>query len=104
MMRRTGETVISIGAVFLGPGLEGSEPDRQVTAIMETAEGCTGSDRVDMGPGINVVYYFEGSLDSPDWEGARDGKFSRKRQLLMVQVAVPSSVVNSCPAPRVLNV
>jgi hypothetical protein len=95
MMRRAGETVISIGAVFLGPELEGSNADRQVTAIMRAVEECTGSDQVDVGPGINVVYYFEGSLDSPDWEGARDAKFSKKRQLLMVQVAVPSSFVNS---------
>jgi hypothetical protein len=99
ILLRAGVTVISIGAVFLGPELEGSNADRQITAIMEAASECTGSDRVDVGPGINVVYYVEGSLDSPDWEGARDGKFSRKRQLLMVQVAVPSRVVN----PRALR-
>src|SRR5262249_8838944 len=51
------------------------------------------------GPEINVVFYVAGSLGSPDWDGVRDAKFSRKRQLLMVQVAVPPELVRS----RTLN-
>jgi len=42
-----------------------------------------------MVPSINVVYFVPGSFESTKFSGMRDAKFSRKRQLLMVQVAVP---------------
>ena len=32
---------------------------------------------------------------SPDYEGLRTGKFSRKERMLMVQVSVPPNVVTS---------
>ena len=87
--------MIYVGAVDGGPELEGSLADRLLTAIMCATEACTGSAECEAGPAINVVYHVPGSIISPDWEGVRDGKFSRKRQLLMVQVAVPSELLDS---------
>jgi hypothetical protein len=38
---------------------------------------------------VNVVFHIPGHILKPDYEGERTGSFSRKRSLLMVQVAVP---------------
>jgi hypothetical protein len=56
---------------------------------------CRGSFEFGASPAINVVFHVPGSLGSPDWDGIRDAKFSQRRQLLMVQVAVPSKLVSS---------
>jgi len=87
--------MISIGVVFRGPELKGSSVDHLTTALMKAAAECTGSFECATGPAINVVFHVPGSLGRPDWGGIRDAKFSRKRQLLMVQVAVPAKMVDS---------
>lgn len=38
---------------------------------------------------VNVVYQVPGDVLMPDFSGVRTGRFSRKRKLLMVQVALP---------------
>jgi hypothetical protein len=87
--------MISIGSVLMGPEHQQSHAHSLVGVVMRAAEECRGSFKSDSSPAVNVVFYVPGSLDSPDWEGIRDAKFSRKRQLLMVQVAVPSYLVSS---------
>lgn len=87
--------MISIGAVFRGSELKDSLADRLITTAMKAARECRDALVSGIHPAINVVFYFPGSLGSFDWDGLRDGKFSQKRQLLMVQVAVPSELVNS---------
>ena len=41
---------------------------------------------------VNVVFQVPGSIQSPDFEGARTGTFSKKDRHLMVQVALPAAV------------
>jgi hypothetical protein len=82
--------MISIGGYYHGPELKNSETDRVITSLMKAATFELGKD-----PEINVIFYVPGSLGGPDWEGIRDAKFSRKQQLLMIQVAVPAKMVNS---------
>jgi hypothetical protein len=87
--------MISIGSVLHGPELQDSLAHRLIAAVMRAAIRCRGTAEFAIGPAINVVFYVPGSLGSPDWEGTRDAKFSRKRKLLMVQVAVPEALVDS---------
>jgi hypothetical protein len=89
--------MISIGAMYGGPELERSLSFRLITSVLDATDECTGSSACerDASPAINVVYCVPGTLSSPDWEGVRSAKFSRKQQLLLVQVAVPSELVGS---------
>lgn len=87
--------MISIGSVLRGPELEGSQIYRLIGALIKAAAECSGSIECATGPAINVVFHVPGSLGRPDWDGIRDAKFSRQRQLLMVQVAVPANMVES---------
>ena len=91
--------MISIGTILRGPEHRASAAYRAIAAVRRAAAYCTGATEFAMGPALNVVFYVPGSLGSPDWEGSRDAKFSRRRQLLMVQVAVPSSLVDSPALP-----
>ena len=87
--------MISIGSVLKGPELRGSHTDRILTEIAKAAMECRGAFEFGASPAVNVVFYVPGSLGSPDWEGVRDGKYSRKQQVLMVQVAVPSHLMGA---------
>jgi hypothetical protein len=87
--------MISIGVDLYGPELKDSKADRLVTATMKAAMQCRSPFEFGTSPAVNVAFYVPGSLGSPDWDGIRDSTFSRKRQLLLVQVAVPSKLVNS---------
>jgi hypothetical protein len=42
---------------------------------------------------VNVVYQIPGEVLTPEFEGVRTGRFSRRERLLLVQVALP-------PEPR----
>jgi hypothetical protein len=81
--------------VLKGPELEGSAAHRLIRAIRNAAIECRGATDFEAGPAINVVFHVPGSLGRPDWDGIRDATFSRQRQLLMVQVAVPTNMVES---------
>jgi hypothetical protein len=53
---------------------------------------------------VNVVFHVPGAVSGPDWDGLRDGKFSRKKQLLMIQVAVaPELLSSTCPVNFVIE-
>lgn len=47
---------------------------------------------IDSPLGVNVVFHVPGHILSPDYSGVRTGRFSRRRRLLMVQVALPVDV------------
>lgn len=87
--------MISIGAVYLGPELDGTKLNQAIATAMKACPDFEKDFRIGSCPAVNVVFYVPGSLGSPDWDGMRDAKFSRQQQLLMVQVAVPRSVVES---------
>jgi hypothetical protein len=87
--------MISVGAVFRGEELRGSKIQVAITAAMKACPDFEKEFEVGSFPAVNVVFHVPGSTGSPDWDGLRDAKFSRQQQLLMVQVAVPESVVES---------
>jgi hypothetical protein len=83
--------VIYISSVLGGPELEGSPIDRAIRRVVALRkpgeEGDFGS--------LDVVFHVPGSMASPEYQGLRTGKFSRKQKMLMVQVSVPPDVVSS---------
>lgn len=44
---------------------------------------------------INVVFQYPGSLLQPDFVGVRTGSFSKKKRMLVVQVAFPGDMLSS---------
>lgn len=83
--------MISVGAVFRGEELKGSKIQRAITAAMKACPDF----EIGSCPAVNVVFHVPGSLGSPGWDGLRDAKFSPRQQLLMVQVVVPETIVES---------
>ena len=86
---------ISLGAIFGGPeSTEGQRVFRQMSSAfvaLRTAER----------PFLNVVFHFPGSLLKPEHEGLRTGRFSKKDQGFMIQVAVPSSIAECEIRPQI---
>jgi hypothetical protein len=87
--------MISIGAVYLGPELDRSWADRRIGTLMRAAAKLRGWFEVGHFPAINVVFYVPGSFEKVKFDKIRDAKFSRKKRLLMIQVPIPASEVNS---------
>lgn len=85
--------MITVGAVYGGPEHRDSRVCAIISAVGLAATEARGPFEFGTAPAVNVVYYVPGSLDRPDWTGLRDGRFSRKEQMLMVQVALPEKVV-----------
>ena len=86
--------MISIGVVYGGPEQRGSALYNILSvANTVTIEVC-GEPSSGKTPSVNVVFYVEGSVNAPNWDGLRDGTFSEKDMKLMVQVAVPNSLVD----------
>ena len=93
--------MIAIGAVYNGPEHQQSFAKQAITVAMNGFCDLRGTDEIGGEiPGLNVVFYVPGSLGDPDWVGLRDSKFSRKKKMLMVQVAVPRVMVNSPSLPN----
>ena len=44
---------------------------------------------------INVVFQYPGSLLQPDFVGVRTGGFSKKKRMLVVQVAFPADLISA---------
>ena len=87
--------MITVGAVFRGPELRGCALDAVVRTVGRAAMKATGDFEFGSAPATNVVFHVPGTLGGPDWDGLRDGTFSRKERMLMVQVAVPEQIVGS---------
>ena len=87
--------MITIGGVFGGPEYDNSQAKEEFSRALRAAKTLRDTFELGTGPAVNVVFYFPGRVSSPDWTGLRDGTFSRKRQMLMIQVAVPVTVLAS---------
>ena len=88
--------MLSIGAVYGGPksefGLIGKFVNRLMNIVADMCDNFTPGSAV----GLNAVFHIPGSICSDlGYEGLRDGKFSRKLKLLMIQIAVPKEIVES---------
>jgi hypothetical protein len=81
--------MIRIGQVNGGPELRDGPIDRAIAKIYRlrgsAGEGDHGF--------LDVVFHVAGSLLEPEFDGVRTGRFSRRRRMLQVQIAVPKEVV-----------
>ena len=87
--------MITIGAVYSGPELEGGAFNKLISSVAKVATKVCGPSETFVGPAVNVIFCVAGSLGKPDWDHGRITKYSPKRKLLLVQVAVPPEVVSS---------
>ncbi len=84
--------MISIGAHFRGPELEGSPIDKRLSSAMKAVIAECRDFRDGSAPAVNVVFYVPGSLGGFDIPKIEASRFSRKQQLLLVAVPVPEAV------------
>lgn len=87
--------MISIGAVYRGPELRGSEANRRVMDATKALNKLRGPMNLGDVPLVNTVFVFPGSLGAADFSGLQFGEYSQKDKAVVVQVAVPADVMNS---------
>jgi hypothetical protein len=87
--------MISIGNVYKGPEHQKSQSRKLLNNILNIVYSIKAEYYEGITPEANVVFFVPGSLGTPSWTGLRDGTFSRKKKLLMIQVAVPKELVDS---------
>jgi hypothetical protein len=88
--------MISIGADFMGPELDGSPIDRLIGAAMIAVENFRGKGyEAHASPAVNVVFYVPGSLGGFDIPKIEASRFSRKQKLVLVAVPVPAEVAEA---------
>ena len=78
--------MISIGAVFRGLELKGSEINQSITAVSKALKEFRGV-LVEV-PWVNAIFIIPGSLGIPGFEGLKYGKYSRKEKAVVVQITV----------------
>ena len=86
--------MISVGSVLGGPEQMGAPIQDCIRAVSKAVFEICGHDGV---PGVNTVFYVPGSLTAPDFDYPRTGKFSKREQLLMVQVPLRQEIVDAPP-------
>lgn len=86
---------LTIGMVTGGP--EATAIDQTIRRVAVRISSLQESHRFfDRSTGtLNAVFHLPGRVVRPDYAGLRTAKFSRKQETLMVQVAVPESIVDS---------
>ncbi len=88
--------MISIGAHFRGPELDGSLIKHAIRRAMKAVEQARGPGYEEhAAPAVNVVFYVPGSLGDFDIPKIEASRFSRKQKLLLVAVPVPAEMVES---------
>lgn len=87
--------MISIGIHLKGPELSKSPIDQALTAALNAAIDARGEFRVGDEPSVNVVFLVPGSLGVADFDFLREGKFSAKDKLLLVEAPVPQRAMNA---------
>jgi hypothetical protein len=80
---------MAIGQINGGPEVRGSTVDRVVGRISGLLDGG----EEDAFGSQNIVFHVHGSLLSPEHAGVRTGTFSKKRRMLMLQIALPKDIV-----------
>ena len=85
--------MISIGAVYHGPELQGSEVNRLIMRTSRTLKELGAAPKSDGKPWVNAVFVVSGSLDQVDFEGLEFGDYSKKDKGVVVKIAVSESVI-----------
>jgi hypothetical protein len=83
---------ISVGSVLGGPEQVDTPIQLAIRAVSNAVFDICGDEGA---PGVNVVFYAPGSLIAPDFDYPRTGKFSKREQLLMVQVPLNREIVEA---------
>jgi hypothetical protein len=88
--------MISIGAHYSGPELEGSRINELIRAAMISVESARGKGyEAHSSPAVNVVFYVPGSLGGFEIPRIEASRFSRKKKLVLVAVPVPPEVAQA---------
>jgi len=96
--------MLSIGAVHGGPETAGLLIGKFEKRLMCMVSEMRGDFKFGSAAALNVVFHIPGSiLRNLDYEGLRDGTFSRKEKFLMIQVAVPKEIVESCDKEEIFR-
>lgn len=82
--------MIYIGQVMGGPEFRQDVPINMALAKIYRLRGPAGEGEFGS---LDVVFHVAGSILEPEFVGVRTGRFSRKRRMLQVQIAVPKEVV-----------
>lgn len=82
--------MISIGAVFKGPELQGSEIDQLIMATSKAVKEFRGT--LGQTPWVNAVFVVPGSLGKPDLDYITYGDYSKKDNAVVVQIPMPEKV------------
>jgi hypothetical protein len=83
--------VIRIGRIYGGPELTGSRIDQAIGRLAVLRNEY----QTDALPALAVEFHVPGSILTPEHSGVRTGTLSKRRQLLMLQIAVPSEVLEA---------
>ena len=80
--------MISIGAVYHGPELQGSEVNRLIMRTSKLLKELGAAAKGDGRPWVNAVFVVSGSLDKVDFEGLEFGDYSKRDKGVVVKIAV----------------
>lgn len=84
--------MISIGAVYHGPELQGSEINRAIMTVSKVMKEFRGTLKTGEIPWVNAVFVISGSLGKVDFSGLDYGEYSKKDKGVVVKIAVPAEV------------
>jgi hypothetical protein len=82
--------MISIGAVYNGPELQGSKINRLIMATSKAVKELRGT--LGQTPWVNVVFVVPGSLGGADFDDLKYGDYSKKDKAVVVQIPMPKNV------------
>lgn len=82
--------MISIGAVYNGPELQGSEVNRLLMATSKVVKELRGT--LGATPWVNAVFIVPGSLGESDLDYLTYGDYSKKDNAVVVQIPMPKKV------------
>jgi len=85
--------MISIGTVYRGPELKGSDIWQSIMIVRKALKEFRGV--LGESPWVNAIFVVSGSLGTPGFEGLEYGKYSQKDKAVVVQIAVPEGVVKA---------
>jgi len=83
--------MISIGAVYNGPELKGSQINRlimETSKVVKELRGALGET-----PWVNAVFVVTGSFGSVDFDELKYGEYSKRENAVVVQIPVPKGIV-----------
>lgn len=86
--------MISIGAVYHGPELQGSEINRLIMSMSKALKEYRGPLEKGKEPWVNAVFVVPGSLGHAEIDGLEYGDYSKKEKGVVVQIAVPAKIIS----------